>query len=128
MNDKPIESAEAAKARHTEGELADIGTQLKRSYLRGTGLRLTRDEVRALYARNGEELESLRKPLPMVLHCPKCGTQHVDAPEPENNWTNPPHKSHLCHNCKTVWRPADVPTNGVQSVATRGDADTWPQR
>lgn len=37
---------------------------------------------------------SLPAPLDMVLHCPKCGLQHVDAPElPE--WTNPVHSSHL---------------------------------
>jgi hypothetical protein len=65
-------------------------------------------------------------PIPMVLHCPTCGHQHVDAPEPEKGWTNPPHKSHLCAECREIWRPADVPTVGVASVATRGSADTWP--
>lgn len=64
-------------------------------------------------------------PIPMVLHCPKCGEQHVDAPEPEAGWHNPPHRSHKCHYCGTIWRPADVPTNGGQAVATRGSADTW---
>lgn len=65
------------------------------------------------------------EPIPMVLHCPKCGTQHVDAPEPEKGWTNPPHKSHLCHACGTIWRPADVPTNGVAAIATRGSDDNF---
>jgi hypothetical protein len=88
-------------------------------------------------------------PIDMVLHCPKCGTQHIDAPEPEPEcdcripimegagqhspscsvfrevWTNPPHKSHLCHGCGVVWRPADVPTNGVAAVKTKGEHDTW---
>lgn len=67
------------------------------------------------------------KPIPMVLHCPKCHTQHIDVPEPEKGWTNPPHKSHLCHSCGTVWRPADVPTTGVAAIATRGKQDTHPQ-
>lgn len=67
------------------------------------------------------------EPIPMVLCCPKCGKQHVDAPEPEKGWTNPPHKSHLCHGCGTIWRPADVPTDGVAKVATRGEKDTWPE-
>lgn len=62
----------------------------------------------------------------MILPCPACGLLHVDAPEPENGWTNPPHKSHLCHGCGAVWRPADVPTNGVASISTRGERDTWP--
>ncbi len=65
-------------------------------------------------------------PIDVMLFCPKCGRQHIDAPEPETGWTNPPHKSHLCHGCGTIWRPADVPTNGVAAIATSGKADTWP--
>lgn len=77
------------------------------------------------------------KPLPMVLHCPECGLQHVDAKEThglaegeqepeEPAWNNPPHRSHLCHGCGCIWRPADVPTDGVKAITTRGKADTWP--
>jgi hypothetical protein len=62
------------------------------------------------------------KPVDMMLFCPKCGFQHVDAPTPD--WTNPPHRSHLCHECGCVWRPADVPTNGVAGIQTFGAADT----
>lgn len=47
-----------------------------------------------------------------------CGTQHVDAPEPDADWFNPPHQSHLCGHCDYVWRPADVPTNGVREIRT----------
>ena len=78
-------------------------------------------------------------PINMILHCPKCGMQHVDAPDRleqiihresgtvvDEQWTNPPHRSHLCHGCGCIWRPADVPTNGVRSITTRGKADTWP--
>lgn len=80
------------------------------------------------------------EPIPMVLHCPKCGMQHIDKPEVEIErwenalaasstikctWTNPPHRSHLCHGCGTIWRPADVPTTGVASITTKGKADTW---
>jgi hypothetical protein len=39
-------------------------------------------------------------------------------------WVNPPHKSHRCSNCNIVWRPADVPTNGVEKAKTVGDNDT----
>lgn len=67
----------------------------------------------------------LGTPIPMVLHCPVCGTQHIDAPEPENGWTNPPHKSHLCHACGTVWRPAEIPTVGVAALSKLGSSDTW---
>lgn len=77
-----------------------------------------------------KECEAREEPIPMILHCPACGTQHVDAPEPASGWTNPPHTSHLCHNpaCRTVWRPADVPTVGVAALETRGARDTWPQQ
>lgn len=87
-------------------------------------------------------------PIPMVLHCPNCKAQHIDRPESDEEWNsklrahhadlspesylaimvrweNPPHKSHLCHNCKTVWRPADLPTTGVAEIRTRGSRDTW---
>jgi hypothetical protein len=69
-------------------------------------------------------------PIDMVLHCPKCHTQHIDAPEEHWNreflysWENPPHRSHLCHHCGHIWRPADVPTNGVAAVKTRGKDDS----
>ena len=41
-------------------------------------------------------------------------------------WDNPPHRSHLCHNpdCKYVWRPADMPTNGVKAIKTKGKNDS----
>lgn len=61
--------------------------------------------------------------LNMVLNCPACGLQHID--EPSEGWDNPPHRSHLCQGCGEIWRPADVPTNGVGGTITRGDADTW---
>lgn len=104
-----------------------------------------------------------KKPIDMLLQCPSCGTQHIDAPEPDIctcthdfhwhyekdklpsgrtgcgdpncecqlfviAWDNPSHRSHLCHGCGVVWRPADVPTNGVASIETRGGKDTWPTR
>lgn len=70
-------------------------------------------------------VSSSPRPIPMVLHCPRCGVQHVDAPEPDRNWDNPPHKSHLCASCGTIWRPADVQTTGVAAIATKGAADNY---
>ncbi|KWB89891.1 hypothetical protein [Burkholderia ubonensis] len=74
-------------------------------------------------------------PIPMLLFCPRCGTQHIDAPEtkpddqddrvPVTTWANPPHRSHLCHACGIIWRPADVATVGVAAIETHGKADTW---
>ena len=66
-------------------------------------------------------------PIPMMLFCPKCGLQHIDMPDPTDDWDNPPHKSHKCvgpNGCGTVWRPADVPTEGVAAIQTRGSKDT----
>ena len=91
-------------------------------------------------------------PIDMVLHCPNCGLQHIDKADeprrlPNGNvahgcelcdgedectcpgsrprwWTNPPHRSHLCRGCGHIWRPADVPTNGVAAVKTKGKADS----
>ncbi|WP_186056572.1 hypothetical protein [Burkholderia gladioli] len=74
------------------------------------------------------------EPIPMLLFCPRCGTQHIDAPEDAEcdgevvhsaGWSNPPHRSHLCHACDCIWRPADVATVGVASIKTHGKADTW---
>lgn len=66
-----------------------------------------------------------QKPIDMVLHCPACGMQHVDAPDERTpGWVNEPHRSHLCHDCGHIWRPADVPTNGVAAVKTKGKADS----
>lgn len=75
-------------------------------------------------------------PIDMVLHCPACGQQHIDGPDDPRNvqtedgmeevydWTNPPHRSHLCAYCGHIWRPADVATNGVQEIKTKGTADS----
>lgn len=63
------------------------------------------------------------QPIDMMLFCPQCSTQHIDQPQPEKNWDNPPHRSHECQNCSWVWRPADVPTNGVAEIKTAGQRD-----
>lgn len=31
-------------------------------------------------------------------------------------WLNPPHKKHRCHNCNHVWKPLNIPTNGVKEL------------
>jgi predicted Zn-ribbon and HTH transcriptional regulator len=58
-------------------------------------------------------IEVSNRPIDVVLHCPHCKLQHIDAPEPDAGWTNPPHREHLCHGCRKLWRPAVVYTNGV---------------
>ncbi|WP_186191011.1 hypothetical protein [Burkholderia gladioli] len=80
--------------------------------------------------------KSSAAPIPMLLFCPRCGTQHIDAEEWADDphdieqgrmrvWSNPPHRSHLCHKCGCIWRPADVATVGVEAIETSGKADTW---
>lgn len=79
------------------------------------------------------------KPIDVVLFCPNCYYQHIDEANPlscqecgagkddHNNqdngtcpefapWLNPPHKKHRCYICNHVWRPANVPTNGVKEI------------
>lgn len=82
------------------------------------------DAIAAWNTRAAAPAAQVAAPIPMILLCPACGKQHVDAPE-TGDWTNPPHRSHLCHACGCIWRPADVPTIGVERIATRGKADTW---
>jgi hypothetical protein len=75
--------------------------------------------------RHWQTIAERLEPLPMLLFCPSCGHQHVDAPEPENDWTNPPHRSHRCSTCGCIWRPADFPTTGIAAIRTKGKVDTW---
>jgi rubredoxin len=53
-----------------------------------------------------ENIESI----PMLLWCPMCNTRHID----EGEFATKSHKSHECQNCGMIWRPAIVPTVGVQ--------------
>lgn len=81
-------------------------------------------EIRAAAA---PAAETVGRPIDMVLHCPKCGLQHIDEPDERSpGWTNPPHKSHLCHGCLLVWRAADIPTNGVKSLPSGKGIYTAP--
>lgn len=65
-------------------------------------------------------------PVKLLLFCPACFAQHVDTPNAARGWTNPPHRSHECQSCGYVWRPADVPTEGVAALHTRGKRDGTP--
>ena len=106
---------------------------------RDTEARQAKDILReALIAWADTPPAQAQAPIDMVLHCPKCGQQHIDSSEgrvlygnePIDDqfytpvWSNPPHRSHLCHGCGHIWRPADVPTNGVAAVKTQGKADS----
>jgi rubredoxin len=56
------------------------------------------------------------EPVPMVLRCPRCSTQHVD----EDEWQTRPHRTHRCGTCGFEWRPANVATVGVMSLQQNG--------
>lgn len=55
-------------------------------------------------------------PVRMILHCPKCITQHVDKDEGNIDWTKRLHRKHLCHNCGHIWKVANVYTVGVKDL------------
>lgn len=102
------------------------------------------DRIWALLEPARRALQSAQPaPIPMILHCPNCGLQHIDAPDDPRGqikcqknpqcaepcgewcgWTNPPHKSHKCAGCLHIWRPADVPTTGVKEIRTKGKNDS----
>lgn len=104
------------------------------------------DDKLAWFGRAIGFLPDLDAPIDMVLFCPVCHVQHIDDSQPfcqddcecsrsfdkpvctYTAWTNPPHCSHLCHACGWVWRPADVATNGVAEIKTRGQNDSSAAR
>lgn len=61
-------------------------------------------------------------PIPMLLWCPECGERHIDQGEFAT-------KPHHTQTCGLVWRPAVVPTVGVQFLPGFKDASpsTMPE-
>lgn len=49
-------------------------------------------------------------PVPMFLTCPGCNARHID----EGEFATKVHHTHSCQVCGLTWRPAVVPTVGVQ--------------
>lgn len=58
----------------------------------------------------GAAIEAEVEPIPMRIHCPDCGTLHVD----EGEFATKVHHTHSCQECGLTWRPAVVPTVGVK--------------
>jgi predicted RNA-binding Zn-ribbon protein involved in translation (DUF1610 family) len=54
--------------------------------------------------------KEIQEPVPMRLWCPACGERHVDR----GTFATKPHHTHACQTCGMVWRPALIPTVGVQ--------------
>lgn len=59
-------------------------------------------------------------PIPMRIHCPLCGTQHID----EGEFVTRSHTSHTCQNqaCGLTWKVANVPTVGVRFLPGTNNA------
>lgn len=112
------------RVKHASSRLHGIEASACNLGVSGDGLDILEDQEAAGHELVSRLLKHVRlAPIPMVLYCPLCGFQHVDHPEPENGWTNPPHRSHKCKSCSHTWRPADVPTTGVAMIQTRGQLD-----
>lgn len=127
---QPVGDGQHEAGRHTQAQGDKLLTVAERNLRRFLETAVFRDEADRQAALNCLEVLTTpapAQPIDMVLHCPKCGLQHIDAPDDRTpDWKNEPHRSHLCHNpaCGYIWRPADVPTNGVQAVKTKGKADS----
>lgn len=74
----------------------------------GFNLVLTRAVVQAMYDRENQTHE--HQPIPMILTCPACSARHID----EGVFATKVHHTHSCQKCGLTWRPAVVPTVGVQ--------------
>lgn len=128
----PGDGAPAGKPDHSSGQSSFL-SNLHYFFAQTDGsYRWPAGSVGDLLRQAKREIEHKGEPAPMILHCPMCGMQHIDSADPMSEtegwlgaWTNPPHRSHLCHGCGTIWRPADVPTVGVSAISTCGNADNW---
>lgn len=126
VSDEPLE---IIRANECESHVGSLGTKRFRALWNEI------ERLRAALATQPAQAQQ-SEPIPMVLYCPNCGMQHIDKaemPDPypafgvdDEPWLNPPHRSHLCHGCGKIWRPADVATVGVASIKTMGRNDTWP--
>ncbi len=96
-------------------------------------VKLTRAEAHDLLAADGRSETRARDkveaalsdgvieptPIPMLLTCPSCSARHVDKGE----FATKPHHTHACQQCGMVWRPAIVPTVGVQFLPGYNDTE-----
>lgn len=65
----------------------------------------------------------MSEPIPMLLWCPECGDRHIDIGE----FATKVHHTHACQSCGMVWRPAIIPTFGVQWLpGFKRQHEDWP--
>lgn len=60
------------------------------------------------------KLREAELPIPMILYCPNCRLRHIDRGE----WATPTkaHRTHLCENCGSEFRPSNHATVGVVAL------------
>ena len=100
-----------ADLRYVSKVLVDMGFPVEDKYRREHPIEP--DDVDACFSireRIMDALKAKEAPIPMLLWCPECGERHLDLGE----FAKKPHKDHACQSCGMVWRPAKVPTCGVQ--------------
>jgi hypothetical protein len=56
------------------------------------------------------ELKQFKLGVPMLIWCPMCKGRHIDVGE----FATKIHHTHSCQSCGLTWRPAIIPTVGVQ--------------
>lgn len=105
---------------------ADVRPRDRRRMIESTHLDALRDFVRRsdvrgpMHAAVTAALDALTRPIPLILDCPFCHSQHVD----EGPKGSVPHRTHACQHCGRLWAPAVVPTVGVRFLpGCRNDED-----
>jgi len=138
LQGSPVDKSTDLQGHATAEPSAGALPELPEGYWGGKYFDANHMRAYALAAVQARMPQESADPIDMVLFCPACGAQHIDAEETVGvrpgqrgrlipaavTWSNPPHRSHLCHSCGHIWRPADVPTNGVAAVKTNGKADS----
>lgn len=98
--------------RQTRGELKRVRRMLEIADAQSAEIRDLKGRVSVVDVRMRDLEEAAKKPIPLILTCPAptCGARHID----EGEWANRVHHTHSCQICGFTWRPAVVPTVGVQ--------------
>jgi rubredoxin len=73
-------------------------------------LRPERDQLSLQVAQFEADAKNPPAPIPMHIVCPICKARHID----EGEFATKVHHTHSCQKCGLTWRPAVVPTVGVQ--------------
>lgn len=66
-------------------------------------------ELVKLFREALDVITELSKPIEAIIHCPVCGSKHVD----KGRFAYHPHRDHQCEQCGLTWRAAKVDTVGV---------------